>query len=142
MTLKKFERGQTVHDRAAHIWQVLVPWVTWKMQVDGLEPGLITYGRLAQELGFTPQAGRTFGRPLGAIAAFCSQNGLPALNAVVVRKDTEMAGDGVVTAEFEDPQVEAKAVLSHDWRAYKMPTPRQFRTAAEEELDRLVEEDK
>ncbi len=131
MPLKVFEKGQTIHDRAAHIWQILVPWVTWKMK-DQMRPGLITYGRLAEELGYSPQAGRTLAKPLGSLANFCKRESIPALNAVVVRRDTEMAGDGVWTAKYEHPEDEVDAVLEHIWRSYKCPTPRQFRTAWEQ----------
>jgi hypothetical protein len=133
MALKKYERGQTIHDRAAHIWQILVPWVTWGM-TDGMRPGLITYGRLAQELGYSPQAGRTLSKSLGSLANLCEREAIPALNAVVVRRDTEQAGDGLWTAIYEHSEDEVEAVLQHVWRSYKAPTPRQFRTAWEETL--------
>lgn len=138
MSLKKFDRGQTIHDRAAHIWQILVPWVTWQM-TDQMKPGLITYGRLAEELGYSRQAGRTLANPLGSLANFCERNGIPALNAVVVRRDTNAAGVGLWTAIYERPEDEVEAVLSHVWRSYKTPTPRQFRTAWEKMQTELVE---
>jgi len=138
MALKTFDKGQTIHDRAAHIWQVLVPWVTWKM-TDKMRPGLITYGRLAEELGYSAQAGRTLAKPLGSLANFCEREGLPALNAVVVRRDTELAGDGVWTAIYAHPEDEVDAVLQHVWRSYKAPTPRQFRTAWEETQSELID---
>ena len=136
MTLKTFGKGQTIHDRAAHIWQVLVPWVTWKME-DKMKPGLITYGRLAKELGYAAQAGRTLAKPLGCLANLCEREGIPALNAIVVRRDTECAGDGVWTAIYMHSEDEVEAVLQHVWRSYKAPTPRQFRAAWEAHLAEL-----
>ena len=132
MKLKQFEKGQTIYDRAAHVWQILVPWVTWKLtDKKQMRPGLITYGRLAEELGYTAQAGRTLARPLGRLANFCEREGIPALNAVVVRKDTKLPGVGVWTAEYYHPEDEIDAVFQHVWRSYKAPKPREIRIAWE-----------
>lgn len=131
MKLKTYSKGQSIYDRAAHIWQVLVPWVMWEMKDGNLDAGLISYSSLAKRMGYEPGAGRTLARSLGAIAILCEECQLPALNTVVVRKDTGQAGSGVITSLSDDVIEEVKKVLGHDWRSYKAPSPRQFRTATE-----------
>lgn len=135
MELKNFENGQTIYERSSHIWQVLVPWVTWKMD-DRTTPGLITYGRLAEELGYNASMGRLLAQPLSAIAAFCGAVAVPKLNVVVVSRETGQPG----AAWLDDhPEIgkDIADVLSHDWRRYRVPPPRQFRSAWEEKKRRM-----
>ena len=131
LRLRSFGKGQTVYDLSAHIWQVLVPWVTWKMEDQPLAPGLIGYGRLAEELGRGTGEGRLLSRPLDAIRDLCRENGLPALSIVVVNRETGMAGGNATISLHDSFDEEVAAVLDHDWRRYRVPTVEQLRAAHE-----------
>jgi hypothetical protein len=48
----------------------------------------ITYGELAELMGYGKQAGRTLAGALGLVSIYCLYNGLPPLSVIVVRKDT------------------------------------------------------
>ena len=131
LRLSSFSRGQTVYDLSAHIWQVLVPWVTWKMEDQPLAPGLIGYGRLAEELGRGTGEGRLLSRPLDAIRDLCRANGIPALSIVVVNRETGIAGKNATVSIYDSFDKEVAAVLDHSWRRYRVPMVEQFRAAHE-----------
>ena len=131
LRLRSFAKGQTVYDLSAHIWQVLVPWVTWKMKDEPLAPGLIGYGRLAEELGREKGEGRLLSRPLDAIRDLCRANGIPALSIVVVNRETKKAGKNATVSIHDSFDKEVAAVLSHDWHLYRVPTVDQLRAAHE-----------
>ena len=129
--LRSFAKGQTVYDLSAHIWQILVPWVTWRMKDEPLAPGLIGYGRLAEELGREKGEGRLLSRPLDAIRDLCRENGIPALSIVVVNRETGTAGRNATISVHDSFDKEVAAVLHHDWRRYRVPTVEQLRAAHE-----------
>ena len=129
--LHRFAKGQTIYDQAMHMWQVLVPWVTWRMVDAPLAPGLLGYGRLAEEMGRGRGEGRLLSRPLDAIRDLCRENGLPALSIVVVNREKGIAGGNATTSVHSHFAEEVKAVLAEDWRPYRVPTEEQFRAAHE-----------
>lgn len=94
MTKVRFfeQSGERQYARAQRIWQVLVGYVMFKQDQSGMGKGIITYGDLAELLGYDRRAAVTLGAPLGYIHRFCEQNDLPHLNAIVVREDTGIAG--------------------------------------------------
>ena len=57
---------------------------------------LLTYGDLAKKMGISPKAAIGLGRELGIVGVYCLQNGLPALNCIVVSQQTGAPGHGVV----------------------------------------------
>ena len=129
--LHRFATGQTIYDQAVHMWQVLVPWVTWRMVDAPLTPGLICYGRLAEEMGRGRGEGRLLSRPLDAIRDICRENDLPALSIVVVNREKGIAGGKATTSLHSHFAAEVKAVLGEEWRSFRTPTAAQFRAAHE-----------
>ena len=129
--LHRFAKGQTIYDQAMHMWQVLVPWVTWRMEDAPIAPGLIGYGRLAEEMGRGRGEGRLLSRPLDAIRDLCRENDLPALSIVVVNREKGIAGGKATTSVHPHFAAEVNAVLAEDWRPYRVPTSDQFRAAHE-----------
>lgn len=75
----------------------------------------LTYGELAQAMGLSPQAGRTLGRQLGIVGYCCIENGLPALNSIVVNATTGVPGDWVVLSKGNTVAQEQHAVFRQDW---------------------------
>lgn len=131
MTLKKFAgESLSIPQKAAWAFQIIGPWATWKMQdykVPDLEPGLITYGRLAEEMKLDPRAGRSLRHALGNIDYFCQLHDIPALNSLVVNQKTMEAGSGIPSSDRKT----VRKALAHNWMAYRFPSPAAFRKAAE-----------
>jgi hypothetical protein len=75
------------------------PPAAWRARLDlgGAVEGTMTYGRLAQAMGYPDrQAGITLARQLGIIGEYCKMNDIPPLNAIVVNQETGEPGSGVV----------------------------------------------
>lgn len=120
--LKRFKsRGERVHVQALHAWIVLVSQVQAN-KISGVESILITYGDLAKAMGMSAQAGRTLARPLWIIGSLCLENGLPALNAIVVNARDLEPGSGVVLSANRSVTEEQVAVAKQDWFSIRPPT--------------------
>ncbi len=149
--MKNYPRsGGTSYERAAHIFSVLAPWVDWRMKDKLIRkehrvPGLITYGQLAVHLGLAPQAGRTLSTSLGHVGCFCKVHGLPALNNVVVNRETGLPGYDTVLSIHDDISEEVSACLnfspaeSYRWTQIQCPRPSQIRKAREKVRESLVD---
>lgn len=116
------ENGDRNYVRAQRIWQVLVGYVKFKQNISGIDEGIITYGDLAALLGYSRQAGRTLAEPLGYIHRFCKHNDLPQLNAIVVRRDTEIAGWEEMFPDEKKHKEEQEKVKEYDWFSVRPPT--------------------
>ena len=88
---------------------------------------LITYGRLAQMIGFGGVPA-TF-RPLGHIMYWCAQNGLPPLTALVVNRMSGECGGSLRRFRGETVDAGRMRVFRRRWYLYVVPTRREFRTA-------------
>ena len=134
MYMKRFGKGDTLPAQAQQIWLILAPYAVLKpTDVNGdsvLKPGLITYGDVVRWMG-RPGAARVITRQLGIVGMYCRENDLPALNAIVVNKNTGMPGDDVVLAKSDDVTEEQKAVLEMDWFGLRPPTISQLRQVYE-----------
>ena len=86
------------------------------------DPTTITYGEVAERMGYDRRAGQTLARQLGIIGHYCLLNDLPALNAIVVNELSGEPGDDVVVTEGRSPKEERKAVTATDWLKYGVPT--------------------
>ncbi|SDE00332.1 hypothetical protein SAMN05421538_103220 [Paracoccus isoporae] len=116
MALSYFEEGDEVYMRAQQIWQILTGWVKLECQDGNLPVGLISYESLGKYMQYSH---RSLGRPLGIIALLCRNDELPSLNTVVVRKDSQKPGDGVIfSGELTEDQT---AVLKYNW--FQIATP-------------------
>jgi hypothetical protein len=120
--LKMFKtQGERVHVQALHAWIVLTSQVQSKKK-DGVENVLITYGDLAQAMGMSAQAGRTLARPLWILGRLCLENGIPALNAIVINARELKPGKGVVHHVDRTVTEEQAAVAGFDWFSVRPPT--------------------
>jgi hypothetical protein len=127
MALQTYSRPATIYEQAHQLWPILTSWVVLQCHGRMQRAGIITYGEAATYMGYPPNAGRTLGRPLGIISNFCSQNGIPRLNSIVVDFETGTPGDGIPVdfkGTFEDMQ---KEVFKYDWFGVIAPTRRSLR---------------
>lgn len=83
----------------------------------------MTYGELALRMGYADtRAGHMLGRQLGIVGHYCLMNDLPALNALVVNKDTGEPGGDVVLTPKRDFRAELKAIYNTDWYTVGVPS--------------------
>jgi hypothetical protein len=128
-SLKKFAKGDRVFVRAQQTWIILVAQV---MMTSGpIRNRLITYGELADRMQLDPRAAIGLGRELGIVGWHCTGNGLPGLNCIVIAKETNTPGPGVVHGKksWRDDQRE---VFDVDWFQYRVPTTGTLRQVWEE----------
>jgi len=122
-SVKFFEQtGERQYARAQRIWQILIGYVMFEQDLSGKGKGIITYGDLADLLGYDRRAGVTLGGPLGYIHRFCEQNDLPHLNAIVVREDTGIAGWDEMFPDRDRHLKEQKLVQKFDWFTVRTPS--------------------
>jgi hypothetical protein len=72
----------------------------------------ISYQALGEQHGISGRALRSMGNILDPIKRYCQQYNLPQLNALVVRKDSELPGAG---AEADESDIEE--VFAFNWRS-------------------------
>ncbi len=131
--MKLYGKGDRRDIQAQQIWVIVSSYVRHEvggcLKADGstLDNGIITYGRLAELMGMSRQAGRTLGIPLGIVGQFCLENDLPALNAVVVNQETGLPGDHVVLGPGRSVEEEQALILKTNWFSIRPPSARDFR---------------
>lgn len=123
--IRKFARGDRVYVQAQRIWLILTSFVSSPLRRVG-DSGTITYGQLAERMGYDPRAGHTLGRQLGIVGYCCLENGLPALNSIVVSAHGA-PGPEVVLKPGRNVVGEQKAVMSLDWHTVGVPTTAMLR---------------
>jgi hypothetical protein len=127
---KRYAPGDRVYVRAQQVWLILVARV---MSTSGPWKGrLLTYGDLAEAMGVDPRGAIGLGRELGIVGNYCIQNGLPALNCIVVGQDTGAPGPGVVTRANRNWRDDARDALNWNWFQYRVPTTGTFRQVWED----------
>jgi hypothetical protein len=107
-------------ERAFRIWQVLV-----RTAANG---ETITYGDLTKVTGILPPQG--MGKYLNRIKEYCSNNNLPPLHVLAVRKSTGRPGAGLVVKDFRR---DCKLVFQFNWIGLVSPTPADFTETAKQE---------
>jgi hypothetical protein len=128
--IKKFGPGDRIYVRAQQAWLILVAYVMfggrgpWRTR-------LLTYGELAELMGLDPRAAIGLGRELGLVGAYCLENGLPALNCIVVGRETNAPGLGVVFRRGRTWQDDARESFSINWFQYRVPSTGTFRQIQE-----------
>jgi hypothetical protein len=122
--IKEFRQGDRVYVRAQQAWLILVAFVMSRRHSD---PKTMTYGELADKMGLPVQAAIGLGRELGIVGNYCAQNGLPALNSIVVNQETSVPGAGVVVRPGKTWQAEQRETLKANWFAFRVPTSGTFR---------------
>lgn len=121
--LKKFVEGEVRRYEQAHIiWGILSGWIAIKKKT-------ITYGELAELMGYSPHAGRTLGAALGIVSIYCLYNKLPPISVIVVGKVTKVPGWQEMIRHGETLESEQKLVFSTPWYTYRTPTVGTLRKA-------------
>ncbi|MGR3794589.1 hypothetical protein [Vannielia sp. SX4] len=125
--IKTFGRGDPLYVQAQQIWLVLTGFSMMRTNPAIPErlrnelPELIHYDELAELMG-KPGAQHTLNRQLGIVGHYCIDNDLPPLNVIVVNKDSELPGDGVVSRDGQDILTEISAVNKFNWFGIRVPT--------------------
>ncbi len=121
--IRKFDDDRHVPTTALQIYLILIG-LAWNRQT-------ITYGALSQgQMGGYGQGG-VINRELGCVMGWCYENGLPALTALVVRDDTGIPGEGLVTVEGEDFPAAQQRVFRYNWFQLFPPTIQELKAAGE-----------
>lgn len=82
---------------------------------------IVTYSLLAKLIGVPTAA---LGQLLDPIHAYCSEQGHPALTAIVVSEETGRPGEAF--SGVEDVPASQMAVFRKDWTLMQPPTPTDF----------------
>lgn len=129
--MKTYQRGDSIPKQTQQMWHVLASIAVLKPDnkkyTGGWRAGLVTYGALAELMGKPRRAGVTFTRQLGIIGKYCEENGLPALNAIVISGRWGEPGEYVLLAKSDDVQAEIEMVLEEAWLSIRPPTINQLR---------------
>lgn len=120
MTKSFFEDDSRVGTRALQAYLVLIG-LAWNRQT-------ITYGDLSQHQMAFGQGG-VLAAPLGCIMGWCHENGLPALTALVVNKETGLPGEGLYAAT--NLPVEQQRVFGFNWYSLMPPSTQELQEAGE-----------
>jgi hypothetical protein len=119
--IRAYARGDRVYVQAQRIWLILSGFVSSPLRKAG-DRETITYGELAERMGYVPRAGHTLGRQLGIVGKCCLENGLPALNSIVVTALEGAPGDEVVLKPGRKIKQEQRAVHQQDWYQVGVPS--------------------
>ena len=103
-------------ERAQQIWIILVGKAA-NMQ-------LTTYKEIRDILGF--KGSYVLGKPLGHIACYCNQNGLPGLTTIVVNEEGGVPGEGIPVSGIESVRMK---VYKYKWYKLVPPSPEQLKEA-------------
>jgi len=119
--IRAYARGDRLYVQAQRIWLILTGFVSSPLREKG-DRKTITYGELAERMGYDPRAGHTLGRQLGIVGKCCLENDLPALNAIVVTALEGAPGDEVVLKPGRKIKQEQRAVHEQDWYEVGVPS--------------------
>jgi hypothetical protein len=121
--IRRYRAGDRLHVQAQRIWLILVAFVQCRRVWHPESEKLLTYGELAQLMGYSDKrAERFLSRQLEIVGQYCVRNGLPALNSIVVHQTTGAPGDDVVLTKGHTVRQEQKAVMATDWFELGVPT--------------------
>jgi hypothetical protein len=118
--------GARRHEQAHFVWIALSGWVQHR------NGQTITYGELAQLLGYEPQAGRTLADALGMVSLYCLYNELPPLSCIVVSKSSNTPGWEGMIPKGSSLAKEQKKAWRTNWHLFRTPSPGTFRRVREE----------
>lgn len=121
--IRRYGPGDRLPVQAQRIWLILTGWVCGRDDPIPASKRTMTYGELALRMGYADtRAGHMLGRQLGIVGHYCLMNDLPALNALVVNKDTGEPGGDVVLTPKRDFRAELKAIYNTDWYTVGVPS--------------------
>jgi hypothetical protein len=119
-------RRLTSPQQGERIWEILVRQATNAPNPDAAR---ITYGAVAEAIGYSRQSGRSLRRALGLIGWWCLDRGYPALNCLVVNHDTMECGESAVHTEGFTTREERERIANFIWRRVQQPIAAQLRAA-------------
>jgi hypothetical protein len=123
--IRIFSSSSRAFIRAQQAWMILTAQV---MSTKGpLKDRVLTYGDVAERMGLDRRAGISLGPALGIIGEYCIQNGLPALNCLVVSQETGTPGPGVVFRKGRTWKDDQRDAIRVNWFQYRVPTTGTFR---------------
>lgn len=126
--LRRFGTGDRVYVQAQQIWLILSCFVMSSRQRSLDRIATITYGKLAERMGFeSRRAGHVLGRQLGIVGEYCVFNDLPPLNVIVVTQASGIPGEEVVYRPGRSIDREQEAVMREDWFSIRVPSTGTFR---------------
>jgi hypothetical protein len=102
---KRFEDESTIATRAYQAYLILICRATNQQTIQ--------YRQLCEKMDFG--IGPILANPLGRIMNWCEREGLPALTALVVEKETGIPSTGLSTVRDNDFPAEQQRVFSFDW---------------------------
>lgn len=120
-TIRQYKEGDRLHIQAQRIWLILAAFVSSPIRKT-TDRKMLTYGDLAELMGYDRRAGHTLARQLGIVGHYCLRNGLPTLNSIVVNQNTGEPGDDVVLTKGRSPKEERRAVMATNWLEYGIPS--------------------
>jgi len=123
MLRRRITRGQRVWDQAEQMWMILIAVATMAGRTG---QKTITYGELAEFMGYDPRAGHTLGRPLGLVGQMCLSTRLPPLNVLVVTQHG-YPGNEVLLRPGSTVEADQEAVLAENWFKWRAPVAGSFR---------------
>ena len=106
------------YQRAVQIWSVLI--------LAARTQEILSYEMVGQLTGLAPVG---LGRTLGNVAAYCVAHKLPALTALVVKKETGVPAVELPGAKIPDIHAEQARVFVYDWLSHGAPKVEDFRVA-------------
>lgn len=125
--LKRLElTGARRNEQAHFVWIVLTGWVQYR------NGKTVTYGELAELMGYERQAGRTLAEALGMVSLYCLYNGLPPLSCIVVARNSNAPGWEGMIPHGSSVLKEQKRVWKTKWLQFRTPLPGTFRRVKEE----------
>ena len=107
-----YRKSEKFADKAAQAWPILRYNASLKQTM--------TYQELARRL-YGTDARRVMGAILGHIARYCTANGLPQLNVIVVNKQTRRPGYSIPLASKDFDEM-TERVFAFDWNTISAPT--------------------
>jgi hypothetical protein len=126
--IKTFDAGDRIYVRAQQVWLILVAFVMSRQEGT---PRTLTYGDLAEKMGYDRRAGVGLGRgPLGIVGEYCLLNNLPTMNSIVVN-NTGFPGDHVLLRGGYTVAQEQEETLGANWFQFRVPTTGTFRKVRE-----------
>jgi hypothetical protein len=128
MLRRRLLRGARVWDQAEQVWVVLTA-VAMAKQTG--KKKTVTYGELAEWMGYNPAEGYTLVPALTLVGQMCLATKLPPLNVLVVTKHGQQPGDELVLGPGFTVAKAQKAVLSVNWFEWRAPVAGSFRALIE-----------
>ena len=118
--------GARRYEQAHFIWNALAAWVKYN------KDRTITYGELAEILGYERRTGVTLAHALALVSQYCLYNDLPPISCIVVSRTTKKPGWEGLVSGGSSLKREQRRVWQTPWHLFRTPTVGTFRRVKEE----------